>query len=352
MESIPSEQHAWVVTRQGFPIKALAFKTDWPVPKKLEDNEVLVKIQAAALNPGGWKLMVAVPNFLIKRPHVAELDFAGVVVKENSTQFTDGEAVFGWIPADLQWKTQQGALAQYARVPSSALVKRPPNITPTQAAGITVAALTSYQALFHIAKLEADQTVFINGGSSSLGAYAIQFAKAKGAKVIATASEKNEDLVRELGADEFIDYTKKPLYAQLLENPPTTKYHVIYDAVGVIDPSLFTYSEKYLAPNGIFISSGPMPTKISIGEAWKLVKTLLAMFTPAVLGGINRRYSVIFTKNNPDDLNAIQKLVADGKVKPVVDSVYELHDALAAYDKIMTSRARGKVIVKIDPGVN
>lgn len=103
---------------------------------------------------------------------------------------------------ELQMKNRQGALAQFTRVPASALVKRPPNITPTEAAGITVACLTSYQALFHIAKLEADQTIFVNGGSSSLGAYAIQMAKAKGAKVIATASGKNEEFVRSLGADE------------------------------------------------------------------------------------------------------------------------------------------------------
>lgn len=90
---------------------------------------------------------------------------------------------------------------------------------------------------------------------------------------------------------QFIDYTKNPLYAQLLKSPPSTKYHVIFDAVGVIDLSLFTHSEKYLAPNGIFVSSGPMPTKISFDEAWKLAKTLLAIFTPAILGGINRRYS-------------------------------------------------------------
>lgn len=90
---------------------------------------------------------------------------------------------------------------------------------------------------------------------------------------------------------QFIDYTKMPLYSYLLQNPPSTKYQVIYDAVGVIEPSLFTYSENYLAPNGIFVSSGPMPKKISLTEAWNLVKTLFAMFTPAFLGGINRKYS-------------------------------------------------------------
>jgi len=153
----------------------------------------------------------------------------------------------------VQHHTRQGALAQYAKATVSiGVAKRPLNITPVEAAGVTLVALTSYQALFKIAKLEAGQTVFINGGSSALGIYAIQMAKAKGIKVVTTASSKKEQFVRSLGADEvgfiapsfhgyyhtivfmqFIDYTKMPLHEYLTQNPPTTKYHAIYDAVGL-----------------------------------------------------------------------------------------------------------------------
>ena len=89
----------------------------------------------------------------------------------------------------------------------------------------------------------------------------------------------------------FIDYTTVPLQKYLLEHLPTTKYHVIFDAVGLSDPCLFTYSEKYLAPDGIFISSGPIPKTISMAEAWNVARTLCAMFVPAWLGGVKRRYS-------------------------------------------------------------
>lgn len=95
-------------------------------------------------------------------------------------------------------------MAQYVRASAKDLVKRPSNITPVEAAGIAIAALTSYQAIYKLAKVEVDQTVFVNGGSSSVGAFAIQFAKAKGAKVIATASGKNEACVRKMGADEVV----------------------------------------------------------------------------------------------------------------------------------------------------
>lgn len=109
-----------------------------------------------------------------------------------------------WLPADQQRKTGQGVLAQYTTVNADQVAIRPINVTPTQAAGVTLAALTAYQALVGVAKLEVDQTVFINGGSTAVGAFAIQLAKIKGAKVIATASAGNEAFVRKMGADEVL----------------------------------------------------------------------------------------------------------------------------------------------------
>jgi NADPH:quinone reductase-like Zn-dependent oxidoreductase len=131
----------------------------------------------------------------------------------------------------LSWKTREGALQQYARMPADHLLLRPANIKPTEAAGLTLAGQTAWQALFNVGKFEPGQTIFINGGSTAVGAFAIQIAKAKGAeKVVASASGKNEAFVRELGADEFIDYTKEPLHLYLEKNPPNVKYHIFFDA--------------------------------------------------------------------------------------------------------------------------
>lgn len=159
------------------------------------------------------------PNLLANRPYVAEHDFAGVVVDANGTRFTSGDQLFGWIPAsmycihpaipaalnistDLRRKTRQGTLAQYLKVPAEYLLHRPSTVTPIEAAGITLAAMTSYRALYTIAQLGPEQTVLINGGSTAVGEFAIQLAKARGVKVVAIASGKNKSFARRMGADE------------------------------------------------------------------------------------------------------------------------------------------------------
>ncbi|KAF9452297.1 NAD(P)-binding protein [Macrolepiota fuliginosa MF-IS2] len=367
-QAVPDVQKAWLVTRQGKPSRSLKLELNLPVPKKLKAGEVLLRVQAGALNPVGWKLMKMLPNFIARRPHIAEHDLAGVIIDSNGTQFKNGDEVFGWIPTTLTMKTGQGALGEFARVPADHLVIRPPNVTPVQAAGITLAGLTAYQALHGIAKVEADQTVFIRGGSTAVGAFAIQLAKAAGAKVIATASGKNESFVRDLGADEFIDYTKVDLSMHLTERSPSPKFNIIFDAVGSTDSSLYTSSEAYLAPNGIFVTTGPLPQNSSMLEIWKLVKSLGVLIIPRWLGGTKRTYRyfgrsfpvyggsdrsrIVGVVNKNEDLQALRALVDNGSVRPIVDSVFEFDDVPKAYERIMTTRSTGKVVVKVDPTVN
>ncbi|KAF9466323.1 hypothetical protein BDZ94DRAFT_1306315 [Collybia nuda] len=346
-------QRAWIVERRGRPSHALKLRSDWKIPNKLEPGEVLVRVQAAALNPVGYKLMAVLPNFMGSgRPLPAEQDISGVIEDGNGTEFSKGDEVFGFIAVDLSQATRQGALAQYVKMPADFLVMRPSNVSPVEAAGITLAGQTAYQGLVDIAKLEAGQTVFINGGSSAVGAFAIQIAKAIGARVVATASGKNEDFVRRLGVDEFIDYTKKPLHEYLTTNPPSPKYHLILDAVALIDSALYTHSPAYLAPNGLFLSTGPFPKNASSSELWKGIKTITAVLTPRWLGGTNRRYAIFLLKNKKSNLEALQRMIANGSVKPVVDSVYEFEDVLKAYERLLSSRATGKVVVKVDPLVD
>jgi len=277
----------------------------------------------------------------------AEYDLAGVVVNGNGTEFKDGDNVFGFIEVGLSRKIKQGALAQYVRMPAEFLVVRPPNVSAVEAAGVTLAGQTAYQALFEMGKLEAGQTVFINGGSSSVGAYAIQFAKARGIRVVASASGKNEEYVKSLGADEFIDYTKEPLDQYLTANPPSPKYHVFFDAVALLDPSLYIHSPAYIAPGGVFLSNGPTP-KFSLRCIAQIVWTIHAAAFPTWLGGVPRRWSMVMVAHKKESLQGMQVLIAEGKVKPVVDSVFSFEDTLKAYDRIMTGRAKGKVVVKVD----
>ncbi|EPS94590.1 NAD-binding protein [Fomitopsis schrenkii] len=347
--SIPEIQQAWRVTGRGVPSKVLRLDKNTPVPKPAK-GEVLVKVQAAALNPVGYKIMKTTPGFLVKRPYIPESDLAGVVVDANGTTLKEGEHVFGWIPVEVpNTKARPGTLAQYTRVPADNLIPVPPGLTTVQAAGITLAAVTAYQALFDTGGLQPEQSVFVNGGSTAVGAFAIQLAKAVGCRVAASASAKNEAYVRGLGADEFFDYTKAPLHETLAANPPTPKYHVFLEAVGLIDPALFAHSEAYLAPGGTFISVGPQPHGFDVAAiarlAWKV------WLQPGFLGGARRSWRLMQAKQKRADLEQIAKYLAEGKVKPLVDSVYAFEDALQAYERLMTGRATGKVVIKVDPEV-
>ncbi|KAK0495808.1 hypothetical protein EDD18DRAFT_1286241 [Armillaria luteobubalina] len=342
----PQTQRAWIISRKGVPKDALSFKTDWPVPSKLAKGEVLVKVQAVALNPIGYKLMRLLPNFIARRPIPAEYDLAGVIEDPNGSQFTKGDNVFGVIHTSTSIKMREGALQQYARIPAVYLNRRPENITFVEAAGITLAAETAWQALFRCAKFEAGQTVFINGGSSSVGAFAIQIAKAKGAaRVVVSASSQNEEFVKSLGADEFIDYTKQPLHEYLAQNPPSPKFHIILDAVALKDPSLFTHSPAYLAPGGTFVSTGSIQ---GLHPFNLVLKTAVAMLWPSWLGGVPRSHKTVMLAHDASTLEGIRQLLEDEKIKPLVDSVYEFKDVLSAYERIMTSRAKGKVVVRVD----
>ncbi|KAJ8699506.1 hypothetical protein PTI98_002616 [Pleurotus ostreatus] len=224
--AIPTTQKAWIVERMGHPSEALKSHSDWPVPSETAKDHVLVKIQAAALNPLGWKLMQLAPNFLAKRPLPAEYDFAGVVAKKNGTEFEVGDPVFGFIHVSITLKTRQGTLAEYALVPDICVTKRPSNIDVIHAFGLTLAGLTAWQSL-NCTRLEAGQTVFIYGGSTAVGLFAIQIAKARGIKVVASASGKNEELVKKMGADEFIDYTKEPIYKYLRPNSMESSTYMV-----------------------------------------------------------------------------------------------------------------------------
>ncbi|TFK55244.1 NAD(P)-binding protein [Heliocybe sulcata] len=352
VSDIPSTQKVWHVVKKGTPEKVLKQVLDAPVPSKFPKGEVLVKVQAAALNPVGFKVMQIAPTFVAKRPYVPESDFAGVVVDANGTSFKNGESVYGWIPVPTGLKTRLGALAQYTRAPADNLVPKPPQLSAVDVSGIALACMTAYQALFDIAHLEPEQSLLVNGGSSAVGAFAVQLAKAKGCKVTATASGKNEEFVRGLGTDEFVDYTKEPLEKQLTEKPPSPKFHVIFDAVGLLDPSLYTHSPAYLAPDGIFVSTGPQPKGINAKEMKTTAKMLWEIFLrPGWLGGTKRKWRLVQVKHKKEDLEAIAQMISEGKVKPLVDSVYSFDDTLKAYEKLKSGRAKGKVVIKIDDTV-
>lgn len=341
-------QRAWRVVKRGKPSESLVFQTDVAIPR-LSPGEVLVKVQAAALNPVGWKVMSTAPNIFVKRPITPEHDFAGVVVDANGTEFSAGDEVIGFIPVQLQLKTGQGALTEFTKLPATHLVLKPSNVSAIETCGLPLAGETAFQALVGNGKLQAGQSVFINGGSSAVGMNAIYIAKALGARVVTSASSRNEEICRNAGADEFVDYTKKPLHEHFVENPPSPKFDIIFDAVALVDPALYKYSNAYMKPKGVFISTGPWPNLKSWGGSTGVSKLLslgCEILRPSFLGGVDAKWTMVGVAHKPQDLAKLRDLVAEGKLKVMVDSVYGFEDALGAYERIMTSRATGKVVVK------
>ncbi|TFK74269.1 NAD(P)-binding protein [Pluteus cervinus] len=345
-ETIPTTQRAWVIEKLGIPRQALRLHENRPVPK-LETGQALVKIQAAALNPLGWKSMGVLPQLARAKLSVPEYDFAGVVVDHGDTTFKRGDLVFGSLDPFFALNSGEGTLAEYVRVPSSALALRPAGKHPVDVAGIPLAGQTALQALSTFTRFEANQCILINGGSTAVGMYAIQIAKAKGAKVVVTCSPRHNSLMKDLGADETIDYTAAPLHEILTRSPPDPQFNIILDAVGLLDPSLYTHSPAYLAPGGVFVTTGPQPKSFSANQLWLAFKTAVAVARPAWLGGVPRGYKFIVMQTNQRDLDELRELCEAGKLRSVVDSVTEFDNVLEAYDRSMSGHAQGKVVVKI-----
>ena len=220
---VPAKQRTWRIIRKGEPSKALVLDDEAPIPT-LKSGEVLVRVQAVSFNnvsvllvslpehssltaPSVYFLMTLLPNSFMKRP--AELEFAGEIVDaDSSSGFAPGDRVAGFVGPDTHILERRGALAQYIAIKPGEIVKRPEFLSPVEASGVVIVSLTAYQALFEVAKLrqEPGQSVFINGGSTSVGMYAIQLAKAYGLKVVASTSGRNAKLVTELGAEVRASY--------------------------------------------------------------------------------------------------------------------------------------------------
>jgi len=296
-----------------------------PEPK---ENEVLVKVQAAAVNKADWQLLSGKPfpirmmaGLLKPKYNILGADIAGVVVKVGSkvSQFQPGDEVFG----DLSG-TGFGGFAEYAVSTENKLCKKSPNLSFQQAAALPMAATTALQGLRDKGNIQKGQKVLINGASGGVGSFAVQIAKAFEADVTAVASTAKVELVYSIGADEVIDYKKKD-FTQDKE-----KYDLIFDLVGNHPVSAI---KSVLKRNGRYVSSvfsmsamvmGPW---ISITEKKKMINLLAS--------------------SNQKDLQFISDLVKAGKVKPVIDQCFKLDGVPDAIQYLGKGRARGKVVIEI-----
>jgi len=302
------------------------------VPKPMPgENEVLVKVRAASVNPLDWHYMRGSPYFMrlgsgIGSPDDIRLgvDFAGTVeaVGDKVTNFKVGDSVFGG---------RTGAFAEYVLVPEGrAIAHIPESVTFEQAASLPIAALTALQALREKGDLQPGQKVLINGASGGVGTFAVQIAKSMGAEVHGVCSTRNVELVASLGADKVWDY-KKEDYTQSDE-----RYDLIVDMVG--NHSLSKNRRVMSAEGRLVIVGGPSGNWIG-----PLKRPLAAM----LLGPfVDQQLILLLAQLKQDDLDEVAALVSNGAVQPVIDRRFSLEDVPAAISYSEEGRARGKILIE------
>ncbi len=297
------------------------------------DDQVLVKVSAAAVNPLDFHYMHGTPYLMrldsgIGTPKNTRLgvDFAGTIesVGKNVTKFKPGDEVFGG---------RTGAFGEYVAVRADrALVLKPANMTFEQAAAVPVAAITALQALRDKGHIQAGQKVLINGASGGVGTFAVQIAKSFGAEVTGVCSTKNLDMVRKIGADHVIDYTKEDF------TQGDQHYDLIVDTVGT--HSLLDY-KHVLTPQGSLVMVGGQVDNWLIGILGSVIYAkILSPF-------ISQKFGMMLAELNPEDLTILGDLMQTGKVTPVIDRTYKLSEVPEALRYLEQGHARGKVIISV-----
>jgi NADPH:quinone reductase-like Zn-dependent oxidoreductase len=299
------------------------------------DNQILVRVSAASLNPldltirGPWLLR---PIFGMRKPKETRLgvDYAGTVeaVGKNVTQFKPGDEVFGG---------RNGAIAEYVcALADRAVVPKPANMTFEQAAAVPVAAITALQGLRDKGKIQSGQKVLVNGASGGVGTFAVQIAKSFGTEVTGVCSTRNVDLVRSIGADHVIDYTKEDF------TKDAQRYDLIFDLIG---NHSFSERRRVLNPNGICVMAGVGGAGWHDGMGMRLAGELNAYVQSRF---VPEKFVAYIAAFNKADMTILADLMQSRKMTPVIDRTYKLSDVPAALQYLEQGHARGKVVITVE----
>jgi NADPH:quinone reductase-like Zn-dependent oxidoreductase len=317
-------------TAYGSPDVLQLTETAKPVPK---DDEVLVRIRAASVNPLDWHFMRGSPVPMrlatgLRKPKDGRLgtDVSGQIeaVGRNVTEFQAGDEVFG---------TCKGAFAEYACAAEKTLVRKPESVTFEAAAAVPVAALTALQALRDKGHVQPGQKVLINGAAGGVGTFAVELAKSFGAEVTGVCGTRNVAMVRSIGADRVVDYTKEDFTRS------GQRHDLMLDMIG---NQTLAACRRALTPHG---------TLVRVGGAAKGLQLLTGILKLVLVAPfISQKLVLLMTHLNQADLTVMQGLLASGKVTPVIDRSYPLSEVAAAIRYLEEGHARGKVVITVSNG--
>jgi NADPH:quinone reductase-like Zn-dependent oxidoreductase len=301
------------------------------------DDEVLVRVRAASVNPLDWHFMRGAP-YLVRllagasrpRPSAGRLgaDMAGSVeaVGKNVTEFRPGDEVFGGLE-------DRGTLAEYITVRHDGpILPKPANLTFGQAASVPVAAVTALQALRDKGHVQPGQKVLVNGASGGVGPFTVQIAKAFGAEVTGVCSTGNVEMVAAIGADRVIDYTREDF------TQATRRYDLLVDIAG---SRRLAETRRVLVPKGVLVAVGGPNKGRWIGPLRRSVR--MALLSPAV----SQRMAFFLAHQNKKDLAVLRDLLETGKVTPVIDRTYPLNEVAEAIGYLEAGHATGKVVITV-----
>ena len=298
----------------------------------VHSGEVLVRVHAASVFIGDWHVITGLPYAIrpvlgLRRPkaRVAGQEMAGRVetVGDGVTRFQPGDDVFG---------TCSGAFAEYVAVPEDLLAAKPTNLTYEQAATVAITGTSALQAVRDKGNVKAGQTVLIIGASGGVGSFAVQIAKALGARITGIGSTTQLDLIRSIGAEDVIDYTSEDF------TKVGRRWDVIIETAGGHPVSEL---RKALTPRGTLVIVGGEGGGKWVGKAGRMV------WAPALSPFVSQKLTTLSVKHNGVDLVVLKDLIEAGKVMPVIGKTYELREVPQAIRDLEQRRTRGKSIVRV-----
>ena len=310
----------------GSTAKVVVAEKEKPKPGK---HDVLVKVFCSSVNPKDWKLNKVITSLVPDvgiRPFIIGDDLSGIVVETGSevTEFEIGDEVYGM---DMRLRTS--ACAEYAKIAIKRIAKKPRNISHVEAGVTPLAALTALQG-FKVAGLEEGQRILIIGASGGVGTYAVQIAKAWGAEITAVCSSRNIELVRSLGPDQIIDYTKE----DFTKNEDS--FDVIFDATSYESAKTCA---SLMKEGGVFVTT--------FGQSKGFYSAIISKLLP-----VENKTKSVSVESYTEHLNELTELFEKGKLKTILDSEVSFEDIDEAYQRSISGRAKGKIAIKILEGTD